>query len=284
MAIYKRPYATAKRRYRRVKRSYAKRKRAATTITRAYKKYKRRGGGTKRRRTSGLVLYNRLLQHKIRTALVYADTKTLGQGTGQTHHTFSLNSIADPDVDGGGHQPAFHDKWATLYTNYRVIRTSFAITFAPLRGYHAVNVLAGGTASGESLPVVDGSHNDQLFLPGLVGFEVNDQNGIQQWEAQDKNIIREVGWKKNCQWKYTSTDPNRTYTFTSSFSPREYLDDPEAANLASTFGSNPNASNTGYLHVCKMSKDGNTMSAYRFDIRLTFVVELTDPIGVENEN
>jgi len=207
---------------------------------------------------------------------VYADTKTLLANSGSANHTFSLNSIADPDVDGIGHQPAFHDKWATLYTNYRVIKTSWHIRFMPNR--------AAIATSFATTQAVDTSHNDQFNLPGIVGYEINDSNGIQQFEAADMNVIREVGWKKNCKFKMTTPNPNATYSFSGTAYPKSYLDDPEKANTASPFGANPSADSVGYLHVCKLSKDGGSMASYRFDIRITYYVELTDPVGVENEN
>jgi len=261
---------------RRVKKSYRKNggTSTVTTIKKRTIARKRRG---RKRKGPRLVMYNRLLQHKVRTALVYADTKTLGSSSGQTHHTFSLNSIADPDIDGVGHQPAFHDKWATLYTNYRVIKTTFHIRFMPNRGPIA-------TTFNPAVTAVDTSHNDQLNLPGIVGYEINDQNAVQQFEPGDKNIIREVGWKKNCKFKLTTPNPNSTYSFSGTAYPKSYLDDPDKADTAVLFGANPASNARGHLHVCKLSKDGGGMASYRFDIRITYYVELTDPIGVENEN
>jgi len=42
-------------------------------------------------------------------------------------HKLSLNSIYDPDVTGGGHQPYGHDTYATLYNRYRVNKVRYRI-------------------------------------------------------------------------------------------------------------------------------------------------------------
>ena len=228
-------------------------------------------------------MYNRLLQHKVRTALVYCDTKSLSPGTGAASHIFRLNSINDPDYTGVGHQPAFHDKWATLYGNYKVVRTSWAITFTPKRVATAVNFAAGGTAAGETHPVADTSHHDQLHLPGILAYEVSDDTTAKQIVAADKNIIREASrGKRNVKWRMTSADPKRAYLMTGSMTPGQYLDNYSQQESNAAMGSDP--TNVGYLHVGCLSKDGNSMADYRFDIRITYVVELTDPVSVEEEN
>jgi len=230
-----------------------------------------------------MVMYNRLLQHKIRTALVYADTKTITPGAGATWHSFSLNSIFDPDVSGLGHQPAYHDKWAALYGVYRVVRTSWSITFSPMRAHNSIQVVSGGTATGETHAVSDSNHHDILHNPGIVAYEVSDDLIPKQIQSVDKNVIREAsGGKRNVRYKMTSGAPYARYHLRGSMTPKQYLDAPTNANTATVQGANP--AQNGYLHVGALSKDGNVMSAYRFDIRLTYVVEYTDPGVVEEEN
>jgi len=42
---------------------------------------------------------------------------------------YNLNSLQDPDVTGGGHQPQFFDQWSGFYNRYRVLSTLVEIDF-----------------------------------------------------------------------------------------------------------------------------------------------------------
>lgn len=46
-------------------------------------------------------------------------------------YIFNLNSIYDPNVSGGGHQPYGRDTLATLYERYRVYKVKYCITARP---------------------------------------------------------------------------------------------------------------------------------------------------------
>lgn len=221
-------------------------------------------------------MYNRLLRQKVRTALVYADTKTISPGLGNAKHTFRLNSIQDPDFTGIGHHPAFHDKWSLLYAKYRVIKTSWHIVFANHRGalFDTVAVPAS--------TFCDTSAYDQQRCGGIVGFEVSDDSTLKHFQTVDANIIREIGWQNKVKYKMMNSNPNSSVSLSGSMSPKQYLDDPNDADESVLFHTNPVP--VGHLHVCALSKDGGPMSDIRFDIRLTYVVELTDPIAVEEEN
>jgi len=57
---------------------------------------------------------------------LYTDASTGGFGGEQR---YSLNSLYDPDVSGGGHQPYGFDQVFALYNKYRVDKVTFRITF-----------------------------------------------------------------------------------------------------------------------------------------------------------
>lgn len=50
-------------------------------------------------------------------------------GAGPVTHQYRINSIYDPDLSGGGHQPLGHDQLQTLYLRYVVRGMSYHITF-----------------------------------------------------------------------------------------------------------------------------------------------------------
>lgn len=64
--------------------------------------------------------------------LVYAETVAMtGGGAGATlTYSYRANSIYDPRVAIGGHQPMAHDEWANFYNHYRVIGSK--ITLKPV--------------------------------------------------------------------------------------------------------------------------------------------------------
>jgi len=57
---------------------------------------------------------------------LYTDASTGGYGAEQSYR---LNSLYDPDVTGGGHQPYGFDQVFALYNRYRVDKVVFRITF-----------------------------------------------------------------------------------------------------------------------------------------------------------
>lgn len=258
---------------------------ASRTIVRAARRFL---GKRRSRRSTGrksimrrvpFVMYNRLLQHKVRTKLVYCDTKTLAPGSGSARHIFSINNINDPDNSGVGHRPAFNDKWASLYTTYRVTYVRFYITAAPKRQSLHTNVT---TASGIT-PLDQDSHYDQSRNPGIIFWEVGDHGGTGEFtETADLNVIREVRNSNNQGYRMTSANPYKIYKMRGQTAIKSIIDDPEKANASTTFNTNP--TNQVYLHVGAMSKDGGPMSDYRFDVRIEFFVEISDLKHAENQN
>lgn len=298
LIIVNMPYGKRRRlnfRTRRSSRAGSRRFMSRFTLRRAARKYLNR----KKRGTRSLKMlkrsafapkvhyvpsYGKFLQQKIRTSLIYCDTKVVSPGTGDSGHWFNLSSIYDPDSTGVGHQPAFHDRWESLYTKYRVLSAKFYITFRPRRGLWASNVLAGGTATGESHPVTDDSHSNQVYLPGIVGYELNNSANLRFMAANDKNIVREYRNTKLCRIKVTNQNPNAKYTFVGYGSTKMLNNDPDSWQDTTNFGVSPQKS--AFLRVGALSKDGTLMADYEFDIKIKFYVELSSPStgGIEQEN
>lgn len=218
------------------------------------------------------VLYNRLLQPKIRTSLTYCDTKTLTASTGSVGHWFKLSDIHDPDHTGVGHQPAFHDEWANIYTKYRVIACQWIVKFTPNR--NSKHVIAATTEA-----VVDTNHNDMSYNPAIVAVEVADSSTSTYTEPGDKNFIRETAHgQKNVKYKVTGPNPNKSYYLRGTTFLKNIYDDPNHGNASTLIGTSPN--NNVFIRVAKMSKDGTEASQYEVDVRFKFLVEFSDPLNV----
>lgn len=220
-------------------------------------------------------MYNTLLQHTVRTKLIYCDTKTLGASTGAVHHAFQINNIFDPDATGVGHQPAFYDKWSALYSMYRVLGCKWTITFAPDR-IEQFNLVAA------TYPYSDSSAHDQRQLPSILTWEAKKNTSPEYTQAADLNVIRETG-SRDPQFSYrmTSGKADAKYVMKGYANIKRLLDTPDEYETATSFGFNPLTG--AYLLIGKLSKDGGTSAAYRFDIRLEYFVELTNGTP-ENQN
>lgn len=217
------------------------------------------------------VNYDSLLQHKLRTRLHYCDTKTIQPVATQDQHTWRLNSLFDPDQTGGGHRPGYTDEWSSLYDNYRVTSCRWYITCAPKR---TPNYIQASTTQ-----VTDSSAHDQSHNPGILAWQVSSRlHDNEEIEAVDKNILRETrmhgGKDGTVGYKMTGVSPYRVYKFSGFTNMRTMLDSPEEYNQNTAFSANP--THGVYLTVAALSKDGNTMSDYRIDIRLVYTVEISN--------
>ena len=126
-------------------------------------------------------------------------------------------------------------------------------------------------------------HEDMHQNPNILFWEIHDATTPQQAAAADLNVLRETGGNKNnIAYRMTSGNPYRTYKLSGKTPIRSLVDDPENANQSTTFNTNP--TDERYLLVGAMSKDGGSCSDYRFDIRLVYYIEMTDPLVVEEEN
>ncbi len=123
MAKRKRSYGL-RTKYRRSTRRKIRKKR------RPKRRSSRRKAGRKRRNYAGTNLFKGgTLPNKTRTKLVYAQfvsVSAVQQITGK--YTFRANSIFDPDLTGAGHQPKFRDQLALYYSKYRVLGCSIKVS------------------------------------------------------------------------------------------------------------------------------------------------------------
>lgn len=221
-----------------------------------------------------MVLYKNLVKEKVLTSLKYVDTKTVDPSNGRVSHSFMINSLFDPDASGGGHQPAYHDQWAVLYNHYRVLSCRWSINFRMRRNF--ATAIQTADALGGLHMLNDTSHANQLQGNHIVFWEVGNTDTTRLTEVGDLNFIRETGRAMpGVSWRYLKSGGS-TLRGTSSI--RNILNDPASSNTATSFGSNP--TNRAYLQVGTMSKDGTTAAQVRFDITLEFLVELSNPVDI----
>lgn len=92
---------------------------------------------------------------------------------------YVINSIYDPNLSGGGHQPYGHDTYATLYNKYRVLGVRAMLVFTTPGGAH------------DMVCVSAPSSNTSSSMSGLNLWQV------QEW-PQSKCGILPAGGERKC--------------------------------------------------------------------------------------
>jgi len=225
--------------------------------------------------------YKDILATKLRTQMNYCDTVMIGPGSSSARHVFRMGSIYDPDYTASGHQPFAHDQWQALYSYYRVYGFAYEFKFRPRRSEHHDLEAAGGTATGELHPVVDSSHADQYRNPAICFVEHSEASsgGFHFTETTDKNTLRERGPSDKYQYRVTNARPYATYTIKGFKRLKDVMTDPLGSSTPTAFGSNP----TDGYYICAgvMSIDGNTTGTYVCEVKLTYFVEMSEPLDVD---
>lgn len=71
--------------------------------------------------------------HRYADRVSFAQPAGIGAGTG---YQFRANSLYDPDLTGGGHQPMFRDECAAQYAAYTVLSSQIKITIPNVPGFN----------------------------------------------------------------------------------------------------------------------------------------------------
>jgi hypothetical protein len=64
----------------------------------------------------------------LRTSLQYTDSIVISAVSFQTMYVFRANSLYDPDLTAIGHQPAYFDTYASVYSKYKVLGAKISLT------------------------------------------------------------------------------------------------------------------------------------------------------------
>jgi len=81
---------------------------------------KRKVTNAQRRYNQAVIRMPTILPDRIVVNLLYRESATFTNSTGFGSRVFSMNSIYDPNVTGGGHQPLGYDQWGSFYQQYEV--------------------------------------------------------------------------------------------------------------------------------------------------------------------
>lgn len=130
-----------------------------------------------------------------RVKLKYVTQVSLNPSTSLNDYAvFRANSLYDPEYATGGHQPMWHDVYASVYDNYRVYFSK--ITVVPLNN-HVVNVYAtnqtSGTTTSDTQYYASNQRAVKLFI--IRDRDYNDVGSI--------NSFIEEG-NTNFKWRYVT--------------------------------------------------------------------------------
>lgn len=127
-------------------------------------------------------------------ALRYVDNVILNPtSSASAVNVYRINSVFDPDYTGVGHQPMFHDNYASVYQKYRVNYAT--ITFVALDN-HVINTSTSDQTSGTTTQHTNYYANNEracrMFI--LKDDEIND------YPSSLDTLIEEGN--KNLAWRY----------------------------------------------------------------------------------
>lgn len=76
-------------------------------------------------------MYKGVMPRSVMVPLRYTELLQFSEAiTGFSYNVFRANSVFDPNLTGGGHQPLGNDQWGALYLNYRVHKCTIDVQFS----------------------------------------------------------------------------------------------------------------------------------------------------------
>lgn len=182
---------------------------------------------------------------RVRVILPYHENLNLAPGTFFQDYLYNLNSIFDPNRTGTGHQPGGHDQWAVFYSDYRVFRVDYKITFGNT-GTAPISTSVAATNINTAL-TTSTSGEQPYSTTRTVGAQTGSSLGTHSGTFNLNDI---VGRSVN---QYMSVD----------------------AQYSAAFGSSPTELIIGHLFVTTF--DGANVTC-TVNVQLLYHVELYDPI------
>lgn len=180
--------------------------------------------------------------------LRYVENVTIDPGAvAFAEFAYRANSINDPNLTGGGHQPMGHDQWATFYRRYTVI---------------GAKVTASCVSATSSTPSIFGVTLIDLSTTGHTTIQ-----GLQE--------------RPGTSWRMLQTSNNVKPSFVQQkFSAKKFFN---LANIkdnqdrvGSDFGSNPSVE--AYFHFFTGAHDTSTnLPVHYWTIKITYIVLLSHP-------
>lgn len=180
------------------------------------------------------------------TKLVYEEALALTSTSGSpADNLYRGNSVFDPNLTGGGHQPYFADQWAAMYSNYFVHASKIEVMF----------------------------YNNNTALPqasvicGIVPSTVSTTFAGSSYE-----LNREQPYGK---WAQIGINPQMAMVKGYMSSAKMFAVDPKGISIENDYGAlttaNPNAQ--WYWHVTLCAADGSSTAGGFARVKVTYFVE-----------
>lgn len=167
---------------------------------------------------------------------------------GVVYDSWYANSIYDPYVAGGGHQPMGADQWAVFYKTYTVIGAK--ITVEPISSNSATGIIWGILTSADPT------------LPSTTTATTVQEQGLGVWTLHQ------------CVANGAPTKLNSGFSARRLFNIDSIKDN--QPTLGASFGSNPTL--PAYFHIWASNlQDGGSPVATSFSITIEYAVLLSDP-------
>lgn len=227
---------------------YIRRKRRMAQV---FRRKKRTGRNFRRKfkkntTTSVTVRPRQIFPKRMFVKLPYESGQIGGIGA-YSAYQFRANSIFDPDYTGIGHQPRGHDQYSNFFRQYRV---------------HGVKVevwLENNSDYSQSIVAIY-AHKSTTYPPDITSIIEN----------------------PDCKYRFTNDDKGmymkRYISMASVFGKRKSVVNMDK-DYASNFGSNPTTE--GYITIIHANGAGAGDIAYLLRAKLTYYVELSEPLYMD---
>jgi len=156
------------------------------------------------------------IPNKLVTVVKYSTSITLGSGLAPVgSHTFRANSIFDPDFTSTGHQPMYTDQFATLYQNYKVLKTKIVAKGMGTQGAANANCCFGVDVL-DSDSTIDTNADTIRERKGSKYRTITPQMPqtiISYWNLKKSKVADEDGYTALTSTNPTNVDFIRVYAF-----------------------------------------------------------------------
>ncbi len=180
----------------------------------------------------------------MRVTLKYSDYFILTSSSGIAYATYGANNLNDPDIDFGGHQPYYYDRYAALYSYYTVLGSRIKIM---------TNVDTG---------------SNQGVVVGLIAYKNNDV-------ANTTAGLREIMESKFGTYKLFINNPVQAYPLSLSQKSATMLCTTESELISNPtyrtlVAANPSSDNAWYYKILATNVDATVTS---FGLAMTIQLE-----------
>jgi len=176
---------------------------------------------------------------KIITTLRYNELLNISNSGSVSGKLYRMNSLFDPNFTDVGHQPAYFDQYAAIYSKYRVISSRIKVTFSP--------------GSSDTEATADGPWCVGISANANGGFASNAQTLNEQSRTVSSILTRDVG--------------TALATHQLTYQPkRDFGISPEEDTLCASTGSNPEDVYWAYVFINNVPTANTTQVVAKVDI------------------